>query len=436
MGRWWLGILLWLPLAVSHGAQGELDHIMAIVDEDVVLASEVATRVNNIQSQMIANGMRPPPGDVMVNQVLERLIVESVQLQMAARAGVRISDQELTDAISGIARQNGMTLDQFREALAADGIKYSQFREDIRREIILSQVQRNQVQRRIYVSDQELDNFLQSPVGQLATQDEYRLGHILLAVEERAGAAVRSRAQSEADTIYQALVDGADFCEMAVKRSAGQRALECGDLGWRKAAELPGLFADSAMKLDAGQTLPPIRSAAGYHIVQLREKRGASTETQMQTHVRHILVQPSEIRNDDECEELIRDLARRLEDGASFELLAQRYSDDPGSALAGGDLDWSSAESFVPEFASVMDATEIGERSQPLRSSYGWHILEVLGRREQDMSDDYRRAVAMQNLRNRRYDEELQAWLSQIRAEAFVEYKTGERRLEGQAEDI
>ncbi|MEJ2132666.1 MAG: peptidylprolyl isomerase, partial [Gammaproteobacteria bacterium] len=241
------------------------------------------------------------------------------------------------------------------------------------------------------------------------------MAHILIAVDERADENVNARAKAAADQVYQELVSGADFCQMAVEHSAGQRALECGDLGWRKPGQLPSLFADRVMKLEVGETLPPIRSAAGFHIVQLREKRGAGTEIRMQTHARHILIKPTEIRSPEECEELVRDIARRLDEGVSFEVLAQRYSDDPGSALAGGDLGWSTPDAFVPEFARVMDATAIGEASAPFETQFGWHILEVLERREQDMSDEYRRAVAMQNLRNRRYDEELQAWLRMIR---------------------
>ncbi len=420
-------LLLILPMSLSHAAAKyrELDRIVAIVDEDVVLWSEVRLRVSLIRDQMLANSMRAPSDDVMMSQVLERLILESIQLQMAERGGLRISDQELTDSINAIANRNAMSMDQFREVLAGDGVSYPRFREQVKRDIIMNQVQRNQVERRIYISEQELENYLASPVGQLATQDEYGVGHILLAVEDRADATVSARAEAAANSIYQELLDGADFCQMALQHSAGQRALECGDLGWRKPSELPSLFADRVMQLDVGETLPPIRSAAGFHIVQLREKRGAGTEIRMQTHVRHILVKPSEIRSEEECEALIRDLAARLDEGASFEALAQRYSDDPGSALAAGDLGWSMSESFIPEFAETMDATEVGARSAPFESQYGWQILEVLDRREQDMSDEFRRGVAMQSLRNRRYDEELEAWLRMIRDEAFVEIKIG-----------
>jgi peptidyl-prolyl cis-trans isomerase SurA len=424
--RWLLAALASLPIALAHGEYREVDRILAIVDDDVVLASEVVSRVNAIRAQILDSGRRPPSNELLMSQVLQRLILESIQLQMAERGGLRITDQNLTDAISNIARRNGMNMDQFRQALGADGISYEEFREEVRRDIILNELQRNQVERRIYISDQELENYLASPVGQLATQDEYRVAHILIAVDERADENVNARAKAAADQVYQELVSGADFCQMAVEHSAGQRALECGDLGWRKPGQLPSLFADRVMKLEVGETLPPIRSAAGFHIVQLREKRGAGTEIRMQTHARHILIKPTEIRSPEECEELVRDIARRLDEGVSFEVLAQRYSDDPGSALAGGDLGWSTPDAFVPEFARVMDATAIGEASAPFETQFGWHILEVLERREQDMSDEYRRAVAMQNLRNRRYDEELQAWLRMIRDEAFVECRIGE----------
>lgn len=409
-----------VPLAT---AATELDRIVAIVDEDVVLASELMERVQYVELQFQNSDAEVPPRDVLVSQVLERLIVDSIQLQMGRRAGVRISDQELTQAVSRIAQQAGMNLEQFQQALAADGMAYRDFREQIRREMIVGRVQQNQVTDRIYVSPQELENFLDSPVGRAATSDEYRLGHILLAVADDASPEAVRAAEQEAREIVEQLRDGADFAQMAVARSAGQRALEGGDLGWRQAGQIPSLFAEAVIDSSPGKVLEPVRSASGFHVVKVLDKRGASDAVVEQTRARHILVQPSEIRSNAEAESLIGELHERIEQGESFEQLAGDYSDDPGSALSGGDLGWVMPGQMVPEFEKTMNATEIGELSEPFRSQFGWHILEVTDRRAQDMSEEVRRRQAMQILRERRYDEALQAWLQEIRDEAYVEIR-------------
>lgn len=409
-----------VPLAT---AATELDRIVAIVDEDVVLASELMERVQYVELQFQNSDAEVPPRDVLVSQVLERLIVDSIQLQMGRRAGVRISDQELTQAVSRIAQQAGMNLEQFQQALAADGMAYRDFREQIRREMIVGRVQQNQVTDRIYVSPQELENFLDSPVGRAATSDEYRLGHILLAVADDASPEAVRAAEQEAREIVEQLRDGADFAQMAVARSAGQRALEGGDLGWRQAGQIPSLFAEAVIDSSPGKVLEPVRSASGFHVVKVLDKRGASDAVVEQTRARHILVQPSEIRSNAEAESLIGELHERIEQGESFEQLAGDYSDDPGSALSGGDLGWVMPGQMVPEFEKTMNATEVGELSEPFRSQFGWHILEVTDRRAQDMSEEVRRRQAMQILRERRYDEALQAWLQEIRDEAYVEIR-------------
>jgi peptidyl-prolyl cis-trans isomerase SurA len=260
-------------------------------------------------------------------------------------------------------------------------------------------------------------------VGRAATADDYRVGHILLSVSGDASADAVDAAEREAREIVEELRGGADFSQLAVARSAGQRALDGGDLGWRKAGQLPSLFAEAVIAADVGEVLDPIRSSSGFHVVKLLDKRGAGDSTVLQTHARHILVQPSEIRSEAEAEALIRELHARLEAGEGFAQLAREHSDDPGSALSGGDLGWTMPGQMVPAFDSTMNATEEGELSEPFRSEFGWHVLEVLERREQDMSDEVRERQAMRILRDRRFDEELQAWLSEIREEAFVEVK-------------
>jgi peptidyl-prolyl cis-trans isomerase SurA len=418
-----LALLAVLAAFDAHAITKDLDYIVAIVDDDVVLASELVSRLDTVRKQMTAANMPIPPSDVLFNQMLERLIMEEIQLQMGQRAGVRIDDETLTTAIESIAKQNNMTIEQFTQALEHDGMNYREFREEVRREMIIQRVQRNRVNSRIYLSDEEIDAFLASPLGKRTLSDEYRVGHILLAVADDAPSDVVAAAERKANDIYVQLKGGADFRQLAVANSADSRALEGGDLGWRKAGELPSLFAEQVFALSVGETAEPIRSGSGFHIVQLLDKRGASTEVVEQTLVRHILVKPSEIRSDAETEALINDIYKRILAGEDFGNLARTYSEDPGSGLAGGDLGWSEPEKFVPEFAEVMKATEIGKVSKPFHTSFGWHVLEVMDRRQHDMSEDARRNLAVRVLHNRRYEEELQEWLREIRDEAYVDIK-------------
>ena len=421
--KWLAGGLLILVSMTANSTPKDLDYIVAIVDDDVVLATELVTRLSSVRKQMQAANMPIPPDDVLFNQMLERLIMEDIQLQMGQRAGVRIDDETLTNALEGIAKQNKMTLDEFTAALARDGMPYNEFRDEVRREMIIQRVQRNRVNSRIYLSDEEIDAFLASPLGKRTLSDEYRVGHILIAVDDDAQPATVAKAEAEANSIYEQLKAGADFRQMAIAHSSDSRALEGGDLGWRKAGELPSLFAEQVFALEVGQTAAPIRSGSGFHIVQLLEKRGAGTEVVEQAHVRHILVKPSEIRSEADTQALIEDIHRRLVAGEDFATLARLYSEDPGSALAGGDLGWAEPEKFTQEFADVMRETPTGKLSEPFHSKFGWHVLQIMDRRQHDMSEDARRNLAIRVLHNRRYEEELQAWLKEIRDEAYVEIR-------------
>ena len=415
---------LLLGFAVAANAQvQELDRVVAIVDEDVITATQLVERMQFIERQFEANGMELPPRDTLMSQLLERLVLDSLQLQMGERAGIRIPDEELTGAVQGIAQQNGMDMAQFRQVLAQDGMTYREFRDQIRREMIIARVQQNRVNDRIYISPQGLQNFLDSPVGQAATADDYRVGHILLAIADDAEPGAVEEAEAQAKEIVSELRDGADFAQMAVTHSAGQRALEGGDLGWRKAGQLPSLFADAVLGNEAGSVLEPIRSSSGIHIIKVLDKRGASNTMVQQTRARHILIEPSEIRSEAEAKALADDIRARIENGESFADLAREYSDDPGSALSGGDLGWTMPGQMVPAFEEKMNASEIGEISDPFKSRFGWHILEVTDRREADMSEEYRERQAMRILRERRFDEELQSWLREIRDEAYVEIR-------------
>jgi peptidyl-prolyl cis-trans isomerase SurA len=421
----WITAALALLLAAAplRAEYRELDGIVAVVNEDVVLASELLARLDTVRQQIAESDMRAPPENVLVSQIMERLILENLQMQEAERRGVRIDDETLTRAVMSFAEQNNLTLDQFRQVLARDGVPYAEFREQIRREMIVTRLQRNLVSRRIAISDKDIDDLLNSPFYQQMLSDEFRLGHILLTIADDASDGAVAQARQQAREIVAQLREGASFREMAIAHSSASTALEGGDLGWRKAGELPSLFAEEVLQLQPGETADPIETSGAIHIVQLLGVQGASTQSEQQGLLRHILVQPSQIRTEAETEDLIRDIYEQLREGADFAELAQRHSEDPGSALNGGDLGWTSGDEFVPEFRDAMLETETGALSEPFRSQYGWHVLEVLDRREQDMSQEARRRMAVQILHQRRFDEELQEWQKELRDEAYVELR-------------
>ena len=411
-----------LALAGSANAQPKMvDGIVAIVNDDVVLASEVLERYDAVMQRLQAEGGEAPPKDAILEQILERLIVESIQLQEAEMRGVLVDDETLTNAVRDYAAQNGMDIDQFIAALGSEGVSYRAFRDQVSRQLTLDRVQREVVNRRVYVTQQDIDELLASPFFAEQISDEYRIGHILLPVEQGADANEREAVQAQADAIVEQLREGADFAAMAVEHSSASTALEGGDLGWRKASRLPSLFAEQVLALEIGGVAEPLGNASGFHIVKLLDKRGASQQTNSETLVRHILLEPSAIRSDDETRAAIEELRERIVNGEDFAALAVEHSDDPGSALAGGDLGWSTADGFVREFQEAMAGTEVDEISPPFRTEFGWHILEVQGRREQDASDEARRDYAVRVLHAQRFDDGLQEWLKEIRDEAFVE---------------
>ncbi|QIZ83130.1 molecular chaperone SurA [Bermanella marisrubri] len=410
--------------AVSLPLQAQIqtiDSIAAVVDDGIIMESELEQRIDTIKRQ--SQGMRLPPDDILQDQVLERLIIENLQLQMAERSGMRISDEQLNQTIINIAKQNGLTLREFKKALEKDGVSYAQAREQIRRERIISEVQRYRVGSKINISEQDVDNFLNSVRGKSATAEEYRLGHILIQVPSQASRAQLKRAQNKAEDIVKKLRNGADFQQMAISQSEGRNALKGGDLGWRKEAELPTLFADIVPDLKKGQVSNPIRSASGYHIIKISDKRGGDTQMVRQTKARHILIQENEIRNSQQAKKLINDLYKKLKNGADFDELAKEYSDDPGSKLSGGDLGWVNQGDMVPAFEQTMNATKKGQISEPFKSRFGWHVLQVTDYRQKDVGEEIQRNQARQLLYSRRFEEELPIWLRQIRADAYVEVK-------------
>lgn len=404
----------------SNAAPVDIDRIAAIVDESAIMQSELDARMDSVKRQM---GGQMPPDSLLRPQVLERLILENIQLQMAERGGVQVTDQQLTDTVKRIAQQNGMTLEQFSAALKKDGLSYKEAVEQIRTEMIISRVQKFQVNNRVQISQQDIDYFLASKAGQMATEAEYRLSHILISIPSQASPAEIKKARKKAEAIIAEIKAGKDFQQQAIETSNGRNALKGGDLGWRKQAQLPSLFADAVIDLEPGQVSDPIKSASGFHIIQIADKRGGSTMMVLQTKVSHILVMPNEIRSDKDSRARIRQVYKKLDNGADFEELAKEYSDDPGSAAKGGDLGWVNPGDMVPAFDRIMNEIEPGVLSQPFKSKFGWHILKVEERKETDLGEQVQRNQIYQMLQSRQFEEELPIWLRKIRSEAYVDIK-------------
>ncbi|MCR9107162.1 MAG: peptidylprolyl isomerase [Gammaproteobacteria bacterium] len=421
-----LGTVLLLVGAVLaapaiHAQTQIIDQVVAIVDDDVIMASELRERVAAVQETIKARGVTAPPEDELIRETLDRLILESIQLQKGTRVGVRISDEQLNGAVERIAAQNRMSIDEFRRALESQGQSYAQMREQLRKEMIIQRVQAGNVNQRIQITEQEVENFVSTQEGQKLTQPEYRILHALLPLSPDASESEVNAAEAHVNKMLRRIRGGEPF-EAVVSTSRPPYAFSGGDLGWRKLDDLPSLFSDVAPALKKGETAEPIRSDSGFHLVYMADTSGGERMI-AQTKVRHILVKPSEIMTDEEARELTQQLRNRVLNGEDFAELAREYSEDIGSAAEGGDLGWASPGQMVPEFEQAMAATDIGEVSQPVRSQFGWHILQVEGRRDQDMTNDAARAKAMNYLHDRKYQEELDAWLRQIRDEAFVDIK-------------
>lgn len=418
-----LSMLAIAPVNIAFAAYEKLEAIVAVVDDDVVLVSELVDRLEAVRNSMAADGVALPPNDILVSQIMERLIIENIQKQEAERRGVTIDDETLTRAVAQFAQNNNMSLQDFQVQLTKDGNSFGQFREDIRSEMVISRLQRAMINRRISISDQDIQGLLNSPFYKQLFSDEYRVGHIMISLDDGSSSDVVKQAVESANEMVADLRGGEDFTQTAIARSSASSALEGGDLGWRKAGELPTLFTEAVLEMQLGDVSDPIVSGSTVHVIKLLEQRGAGTERLDQTKVRHILVRPSEIRTLQEAEAIADEVRVKLVEGGDFETLAKEYSEDPGSALNGGDLGWATPDQFVGIFAKIMDETAIDEISEAFESQFGWHILTVEGRREEDMSEDARRNMAVDLLHRRRFEEERQEWLKEIRDEAFVELR-------------
>lgn len=419
-------LLATLVGATALSAAEPLNRILAVVNDDVVLASELEARLKIVREQLSGQMEQLPPEDVLRQQVLERIIVDKVQLQLAERNNIQVDDETLNSNLRTIAAQNGVELDEFRATLEREGLDFAAFREEIRNQIILARLHQQTVGSRITVTEQEIDTLLANEQAWGGSEKEYRLGHILIAVPEGATPEQLRAAQQKAEEIVADLRGGADFAATAVSVSAGQTALEGGDLGWRKTGQLPTLLAETVHTMQPGAISDPIRAGGGFHIVKLQELRGGGRHVITQTHVRHILLSADELLPEHEVVNRVEQLRERIVGGEDFATLARSHSKDKLSASKGGDLGWSNPGDLVPQFEEAMNALAINQVSYPIETRFGWHIIQVLERREHDSTDEFKRNQVRELIRKRKTDEELALWLRRLRDEAYVEFRTEE----------
>jgi len=399
-----------------------IDRIVAVVNDGIILQSELDRAISISTSQLRERGIAMPPERVLRTQVLDRLINTRVQTQKAQEAGIRIDDRELNEVLANIAQQNQMSLAQFADAVRKDGLDFLAVREQIRDEVLTARVRQQEVDSRVSVSEQDVDLFLANPAN--LDDAEYRLSTILVAVPEGATPEQREAARQKALGLRARLEQGEDFAQLAAAESDGQQALQGGDLDWRKSSNLPSVYASVAPKLKTNELSPVLDSAAGYHLVKLTGQRGGGENlTVTETKAQHILLQANAIRNEEATVAQARDLEKRLKDGESFETLAKEFSDDPGSKNAGGDLGFQPPGVFAPEFQIKLDQLKPGEISAPFTTQFGWHIARVIERRTRDTSVESRRAKARSAIGQRKATEEYDAWLRRLRAEAYVEMR-------------
>ena len=400
-----------------------IDRVVAVVDSGVIMESQLNSRVEEILIRLKSDTTELPPINLLEEQVLDRLIIEEIQLQLADRAGIKISDSELNQTLSRVSSQNNLSLEDFRLKLEAEGTSYKSFRDTIKKELIIQRVQRGRVGGKVDISEQEIENFINSEEGKSQLAEQYNVQHILLSVKSGLTEQQIEEIKDEANNLITRLEGDESFEKLAASYSSGQEALEGGFLGWRTAAELPSLFADVVTELKVGEVAQPLRSGAGFHILKLTDKRGNTVKFLDQTLARHILVQPSEIRTENQAEELINDIYERLTNGEDFKQLARQFSEDPGSKMDGGELGWSNPGDYDPIFEKTLNATEIGKISEPVQSSFGWHIIEAMDRRNEDVSQEEQKNRAYQIIFKRKFEQELQSTLIELRAEAYVDIK-------------
>ena len=410
-----------LPAAA---AVQEIDHIVAVVNDDVITYTELMHQTRLIKQQLKQRSAKLPPDNILQKQILEQMIMERLQLQIASRLGIRVDDETINKVINNIARDNNLTLPQFREVLSKDGYSFAEFREKIKQDIIINRLHKNRIEKNITVTEKEIDNYISNLSHRQGSHDEFHLAHILIALPEAASPEQIRAAQKKAEQVWQQLQKGADFAQTAIAVSQGRNALKGGDLGWRKAGQLPIIFSNIVFNMQPGDISKPIRSSSGFHIIKLLERRSDnSRHIVQQTLARHILIRPNEVLSSEEARQRLTKLRQRLLAGEDFAELARQYSDDTASATRGGSLGWVNPGTMVPRFEEEMNKLKPGEISEPFQTRFGWHIVQVMARRQHDETQKSKRQQARQLIGKRKRDEALQNWLRQIRSEAYVEYR-------------
>ncbi len=401
----------------------KMDRIIAIVDQSVITEQELAGRVSTVTAQLEKQGTQLPPQDVLEKQILERLISDSLQMQLAAQTGIKIDDTQLDKTVMRIAEQNKMGIDEFKDALQKDGLSYRKFREDIRTEITIARLKERDVDNKVNVSDGEVDNFLTTQANRKDDLDEMEISHILIRTPEDATPEDLQKAKTKVEAALKQLAGGASFEQVSASVSDAPNALEGGTLGWKTSSQMPALFLETLQPLQVGEVSKPLRSPNGFHILKLTNRRGGSSPLVVdQTHARHILIKLTEVVSEKEAKLKMDNIKERLDHGTKFEDMARQYSED-GSANNGGDLGWVNPGDTVPQFEQAMNDLKLGEISAPVRSPFGWHIIQVIERRKQDMTKEAARLKARQEIRTRKADEAYQDWIRELRDRAFVELR-------------
>lgn len=413
-----------LSTAMAHAEDGEIqkiDRIVAVVDQVVITENELIDRIQTVRSQLEKQGGNMPPTDVLQKQILERLINDRLLLQYAAQTGVRVDDTQLDKTVERIAEQNKMNVPDFRAALEQEGISFRKFREDIRNEIIIARLREREVDNRVNVTEAEIDNYLTTQSSRGDIQDEFEISHILIRTPEDGSPEELQKLREKAEKALKQLQDGTNFAEVSASMSDAPNALEGGKLGWKTSAQIPELFNEALKPLQPGQLTPILRSPNGFHILKMTDRRGGSSPLVVeQTKLRHILVKLSEIVSESDAQQRMAMIKERLDNNGDFAELARQYSED-ASANNGGDLGWVNPGDTVPQFEQAMAQLAPGEISAPVRTPFGYHIIQVLERRKQDMTQEAARFKARQEIRTRKAEEAYEDWVRELRDRAYVE---------------
>jgi peptidyl-prolyl cis-trans isomerase SurA len=412
--------LLLLFITAVAPAQELLDEIVAVVDDNVIMRSELDRAVASIKRQIEASGNQVPPADILNSQVLERLIVQEIQINRAEMVGIRVADAEVDAALSNIASQNGMTLAQMQQTIEQDGFSFADFRRDMKRDMQAERVRYAYANSNVKISDHEIDLFL---ADNELDQGEVDIQHLLIATSSENDSAATEAARTEAEELYEKIMAGENFAVLATKFSDGQKALEGGRLGWRPVNQLPPLFAEQVKLMSAGEVTRPIRSPSGFHIIKLLDKKSETTKTVDQYNALHIMVETNEVMSPREGMNVANDLYEKIMAGEDFSQLAEEHSDDHSSAPLGGDLGWFQINQYGQRIGEVIQSLNVNEVSEPFQTEAGWHIVKFMGKKESDVTEEFQRAQASNAIRARKVQEVIESWIREIRGEAFVEIR-------------